>query len=226
VNLSLRALRRHVPALSGTADEIAERLRAADVAVERIVPLRELLLPIVVGRVEAVTQHPNADRLRVCVVDDGGEAPRQIVTGAANVAAGCSYPVIRAGSWLPNGTKIRNGKLRGERSEGMLGSARELELGDEQSGLMTLPGDPVPGTPLVDVVDAEGTVFVFGGDVSEAQVIRALGGEVPEEPAEEQPASPGGSSKEGDAASGDGAASDAEKPREIRTGEESATSGD
>lgn len=192
MNLSLRALSRHVPDLRGTPAEIAERLRAADVAVERIAPLREMLGPIVAGRVEAVTQHPNADRLRICVVNDGGEAPRQIVTGAPNVEAGRSYPVIRAGTWLPNGTKIRNGKLRGERSEGMLGSARELELGDEQSGLMTLPGEPEPGTPLVDVVPTEGFVFVFGGDVTEAQVIRALGGEVPEELASEEESAAGG----------------------------------
>lgn len=192
MNLSLRALSRHVPDLSGTPEEIAERLRAADVAVERVAPLRELLAPIVVGRVESVTQHPNADRLRICAVNDGGEAPRQIVTGAPNVEAGRSYPVIRAGTWLPNGTKIRNGKLRGERSEGMLGSARELELGDEQGGLMTLSGDPEPGTPLVDVVPSDGVVFVFGGNVTEAQVIRALGGEVPEEPGSgEESATPG-----------------------------------
>jgi phenylalanyl-tRNA synthetase beta chain len=182
VNLSLRALRRRVPGLDGTPEQIAERLREKGIETERIVPLREMLEKIVVGRVVSLSQHPNADRLRVCVVDDGGETPRQIVTGAANVEAGRSYPVIRAGSWLPNGTKIRNGKLRGERSEGMLGSARELELGDEQSGLMTLEGDPVPGTPLTDVVEAEGVVFVFAGDHSEADVIRALGG-TPEEDA-------------------------------------------
>ncbi len=176
MNLSLRALRRLVPALSGTPEEIADRLRARDIVVSRIAPLREMLQAVVVGRVEEVTPHPNADRLRVCVVNDGGETPRQIVTGASNVEAGASYPVIRSGVTLPNGTKIRKGKLRGEVSEGMLGSAIELELGDEKEGLMTLSGDPAPGTPLPDVVPVEGVVFVLDGEVTEEQVAGALGG--------------------------------------------------
>jgi phenylalanyl-tRNA synthetase beta chain len=174
VNLSLRALHRLVPGLSGTPEEIAARLRDADIGVARIAPLAELLRPVVVGRVESVTQHPNADRLRVCVVNEGAEAMRQIVTGASNVAAGASYPLIRAGTTLPSGVKIRKGKLRGEVSEGMLGSAIELELGDEKEGLMTLAGDPAPGTPLPEVVRVEGTVFVLEGEPTEEEVRAAL----------------------------------------------------
>lgn len=176
MNLSLRALSRLVPGLSGTPEEIAGRLKDGGITVARVAPLEELLRPVVVGRVEELTQHPNADRLKVCVVNDGGEQPRQIVTGADNVAAGASYPVIRAGTTLPNGVKIRKGKLRGEVSEGMLGSAIELELGDEREGLMTLPGEPVPGTPLPDVVPVEGVVFVLEGEPTEEEVVRALGG--------------------------------------------------
>ncbi|HEX2189212.1 MAG TPA: hypothetical protein VHG51_09965 [Longimicrobiaceae bacterium] len=175
MNLSLRALRRIVPGLDGTPEEIAARLRDGGVAVARVVPLGEMLRPVVVGRVEALSQHPNADRLKVCVVNDGGEAPRQIVTGAENVAEGACYPVIRAGTTLPNGTRIRKGKLRGEVSEGMLGSAVELELGDEREGLMTLPGEPVPGTPLPEAVPVEGAVFVLEGEPGEEEIRKALG---------------------------------------------------
>lgn len=174
MNISLRALRALVPSLAGTPEEIAERLRAADIPVARVAPLRELLAPIVVARVESVSQHPNADRLKVCVVNHGEEAPLQIVTGAANVAAGELYPLVRSGTTLPNGTKIKKGKLRGEVSEGMLGSADELELGSDHDGLMTLHGDLVPGTPLVDVVPVEGVVFVLQGDISEDELVRAL----------------------------------------------------
>ncbi|MBV9775229.1 MAG: hypothetical protein JO040_14845 [Gemmatimonadetes bacterium] len=177
MNFSLRHLRTRVPSLAGTPEEIADRLREKGFPVARVAPLRELLQPIVVGRVESVTQHPNADRLRVCVVDDGTETRRQIVTGASNVAAGASYPLIRAGTWLPNGTKIRKGKLRGEVSEGMLGSAIELELGSEKEGLMTLSGAPAPGTSLVEVVPVEGVVFVFDEEHDEEEIVRALGGE-------------------------------------------------
>ncbi len=176
MNLSLRALQRLVPGLAGTPEEIAGRLHEGGIGVSRIAPLEELLRPVVVGRVVELTQHPNADRLKVCVVNDGGEQPRQIVTGADNVTAGASYPVIRAGTTLPGGVKIRKGKLRGEVSEGMLGSAIELELGDEKEGLMTLPDDPAPGTPLAEVVPVEGVVFVLEGEPTEEDVVKALGG--------------------------------------------------
>ncbi|MDP9349185.1 MAG: glutamine--tRNA ligase/YqeY domain fusion protein [Gemmatimonadota bacterium] len=174
MNLSLRALRSLVPSLTGTPEEIADRLRRGGIAVSRIVPLRELLEPVVVARVEQVRQHPNADRLRICVVNDGGGRPLQIVTGALNVEAGGHYPVFRAGVTLPNGTKIRVGKLRGEVSEGMLGSAIELELGNEKGGLMTLSGAPTPGTPVAEVVRVEGVVFVVEGEPAEEEIVRAL----------------------------------------------------
>lgn len=174
MNVSLRVLKELVPGLNGEPAEIAERLRAAGIEVARIVPLRELLRPVVVGRVESVTQHPNADRLRICMVDDGTEQRLQIVTGATNVVEGGSYPLIRSGVTLPNGTKIKRGKLRGEVSEGMLGSPDELELGGEHGGLMTLSGEPAPGTPIVDVLEAEGTIFVIPGEVDEEALRKAL----------------------------------------------------
>jgi phenylalanyl-tRNA synthetase beta chain len=187
VNISLLRLKSLVPHLEGTPEEIADRLRGAEIAVSRIVPLRELLGAVVAARVDAVTQHPNADRLKVCSVDFGGEAPVQIVTGASNVTAGSFYPLIRSGVTLPNGVKIKKGKLRGEVSEGMLGSADELELGTDHAGLMTLPGEPKPGTPLPEVVDTPGYVLVIDGDATENDVVRALGGTVAEpEPAPEK----------------------------------------
>ncbi len=174
VNLSLLYLRSRVPTLPDDAEEVAARLRALDFTVERTVPLAELLRPIVVGRVESLAQHPNADRLKVCVVDDGGEQRLQIVTGAGNVQAGAYYPLVRSGTTLPNGTRIKRGKLRGEVSEGMLGSADELELGTDHDGLLTLSGEPAPGTPLADVIPVEGTVFVLTGAADADEVVEAL----------------------------------------------------
>ncbi|HEX2092555.1 MAG TPA: glutamine--tRNA ligase/YqeY domain fusion protein, partial [Longimicrobiaceae bacterium] len=174
MNLSLRALHSLVPSLTGTPEEIAARLRERGIPVSRIVPLAEMLRPVVVGRVESVAQHPNADRLRVCAVNDGGERRLQVITGAPNVQAGASYPLIRAGTTLPDGTKIRVGKLRGELSEGMLGSAIELELGEDREGLMALDGDPAPGTPLPEVIPVEGSVLVIDGELSREEVVRAL----------------------------------------------------
>lgn len=196
VNLSQTLLRSRVPTLPDDPEQVAERLRAAGFEVSRIVPLAELLRPVVVARVESVTQHPNADRLKVCVVNDGSEQTLQIVTGASNVQAGAYYPVIRSGVTLPNGVKIKRGKLRGEESQGMLGSADELELGTDHAGLMTLPGEPVLGTPLPDVMETPGVVFVIDGSPELDAIVKALGGTVEaKEPAEapvESPAEGGG----------------------------------
>lgn len=174
VNLSLRYLRSRIPTLPDSADEVAARLRDLGFDVERTVPLAELLRPIVVAHVDSVTQHPNADRLKVCSVNDGTEQRLQIVTGAANVEAGAYYPLVRSGTTLPNGTKIKRGKLRGEVSEGMLGSADELELGTDHDGLLALSGDLVPGTPLPDAMCVDGIVFAIAGNPSPDEVVEAL----------------------------------------------------
>ena len=174
MNVSLLYLRAHVPDLPEDAGQVASRLRELGFTVERIAPLAELLKPIVVGRVESLSQHPNADRLKVCVVNDGGEQTLQIVTGAGNVQAGAYYPLVRGGVTLPNGRKIKRGKLRGEVSEGMLGSADELELGTDHDGLLTLAGEPAPGTPLTEVMPVEGSVFVIAGAADAEEVVEAL----------------------------------------------------
>jgi len=176
VNVSQNLLASRIPQLPADPQEVAGRLRAAGFEVSRVVPLAELLRPVVVARVESVVQHPNADRLKVCVVDDGSGQTLQVVTGASNVRAGAYYPVIRSGVTLPNGVKIKRGKLRGEESQGMLGSADELELGTDHAGLMTLPGEPAPGTPLPDAIPTPGVVFVIDGAAEVEEIIRALGG--------------------------------------------------
>lgn len=184
LNVSLTLLRSRIPGLPDDHESVARLLGERGFTVDRVVPLAELLKPIVVGRVESLSQHPNADRLKVCVVDDGTEQRLQIVTGASNVEAGALYPVIRGGVTLPNGVKIKRGKLRGEVSEGMLGSADELELGTDHAGLMTLPGGYAPGTPLTDVIPTPGVVFVLEGNPSLDEVVEKLGGPPAGRPAE------------------------------------------
>jgi len=193
VNVSQTLLRHRVPSLPADPEQIADHLRAAGFPVSRIVPLAELLRPVVVARVESVAQHPNADRLKVCVVNDGSEQTLQIVTGAGNVEAGAYYPVIRSGVTLPNGVKIKRGKLRGEESQGMLGSADELELGTDHAGLLTLSGQPAPGTPLPDVIDTPGVVFVIDGTAELDEIVAKLGGPNREVKAEEARSAEGGS---------------------------------
>ncbi len=120
-------------------------------------PLRD----VIVARVTDVQPHPNADRLRVCQVEDGSGVPRQVVCGAPNVEAGHSYPLIRPGGTLPGGGVIGEAKLRGVPSQGMLMSARECGFGDEHAGLMDLGEAPPPGTPLAGALGLHDTVIEF-----------------------------------------------------------------
>jgi phenylalanyl-tRNA synthetase beta chain len=114
----------------------------------------------VIGHVLAAERHPDADRLTVCEVDLGParpEGPATIVCGAANVAAGQDVAVARPGSVMPDGTRLKQAKLRGVASEGMILAEDELAIGSDHDGIMVL-GDLLPdvnrapGGPLADVL--------------------------------------------------------------------------
>ena len=106
---------------------------------------------VVVGEVLEKSQHPEADRLSVCSVEVGAENPAQIVCGATNFKPGDRVPVALPGAKLPGGFKIKKSKLRGVTSEGMMCSAKELELGDDDAGLFLLSGEPKIGQSIADV---------------------------------------------------------------------------
>jgi len=108
---------------------------------------------IIVGRVLEVSPHPNADRLRLCVVDVGS-AKLSIVCGASNVAGGQSVAVAQIGARLPDGTKLRKTKIRGVESEGMICSERELGLSQEAEGIWVLPDSPPLGSPVQELLGA------------------------------------------------------------------------
>ncbi len=106
-----------------------------------------------VGRVLEAVKHPNADKLQLTKVDVGDGEPRSIVCGAWNFGAGATVAVVLPGGVMPGGGfTIERRKLRGELSDGMILSERELELGQDQGGIMLLPDDLEPGTPLADVL--------------------------------------------------------------------------
>ncbi len=129
--------------------------------VDAVEPVHHDLAPIVVALVERVGPHPDADRLRLCLVNDGSDALRHVVCGAPNVSAGRRYPFIRVGSQLPGGLTIEKRKIRGQPSEGMLCSERELGLGQEHDGIWELPVEAAPGTPLLDVLPLADERFVL-----------------------------------------------------------------
>ena len=134
------------------ADDLVRRLATLGAPVDAVEPLHPGLEAIVVGHVESVAPHPNADRLRVCLVNDGGDERRHVVCGAPNVTAGKKYPFARVGVTIPGGLTLERRKIRGEVSEGMLCSARELGLGQEHDGILELDTEAAPGTPFLEVL--------------------------------------------------------------------------
>ena len=116
---------------------------------------------MVVARIVEIAPHPDADKLRVCQVDDGSGALLQIVCGAPNAAAGLTVPLARVGAELPGGMKIGVAKMRGVQSSGMLCSARELGLSQDHAGLMELSGALAPGLSIRDALDLDDTLFTL-----------------------------------------------------------------
>jgi len=112
---------------------------------------------VVIGKVATAKKHPNADRLKLCTVNDG-TATVNVVCGAPNVAAGQTVAFAQVGAELPGGFIISKAKIRGEESRGMICSERELGISDEHEGIMVLPDKLKAGTVinayLEDVYDA------------------------------------------------------------------------
>jgi phenylalanyl-tRNA synthetase beta chain len=132
--------------------DLTERLTMLGAPVDTVEVLHADLADVLVGQVEEVRPHPNADRLRVCLVNGGAAERLNVVCGAANVTAGHKYPFAPVGATLPGGLRIEKRKLRGETSEGMLCSARELGLGQDGEGIWELDTEAAPGTRLLDAL--------------------------------------------------------------------------
>lgn len=145
------------PALD--SDALGHVLTMAGLEVEQAERVAPAFSGIVVGEVVAVEVHPNADRLRVCRVDVGGEV-LQIVCGAPNVRVGMRVPCATVGAQLPE-MKVEKVTMRGVDSFGMLCSQRELGLGDDHSGLMDLGSISVVGEDVRRALDLDDTVFTL-----------------------------------------------------------------
>ena len=144
MNVSYRWLRDLVPELDAKPERVAERLALRGAPVEEVRSPGLGLADVVVGKVLTAGPHPGADRLSLCTVD-GGSGAVQVVCGAPNVAAGKWYPFAPVGAVLPGDFRIKKAKIRGEVSEGMLCSAKELGLGTDHSGIFEIQGDFEPG---------------------------------------------------------------------------------
>ncbi|HFD80807.1 MAG TPA: phenylalanine--tRNA ligase subunit beta, partial [Gammaproteobacteria bacterium] len=135
-------------------EALAETLTMAGLEVDAVEAVAGEFSGVVVAEVLSVEPHPDADKLRVCQVSTGGDAPLQIVCGAPNVRAGMKAPLATVGGRVGD-MKIRKAKLRGVPSHGMLCSARELGLSDDHQGLMDLPANAPVGRDLRDWLDLD-----------------------------------------------------------------------
>ena len=154
--------------LSGVPDrEFVETMTIAGQKVETYERLDAELRNVVVGRVVSITRHTNSDHMWVCQIDVGAGDPVQIVTGAQNVHEGDLVPVAQHNSWLPGGVHITKGKLRGEVSNGMLCSLKELGLTLNdfpyaiEDGIWILQEDCKPGDDINTVIGNDDTVVDF-----------------------------------------------------------------
>jgi len=149
-----------------TTAQLAETLTMGGLEVEDMHPVAPPFTKIVVGEIREAVQHPNADRLRVCQVDVGQGALLNIVCGAPNARVGIKVPCALVGAELPPGEDgkpflIKQGLLRGVESQGMLCSARELQLSDDHGGLLELAADAPLGSDVRDVLKLDDTVFTL-----------------------------------------------------------------
>ena len=185
VALSLAKFYTNLDIDSKPIDELIDRIGAQLGAVEEVISLKEQYAGVLVARVVSCADHPDADRLRVCQIDDGG-----VATGVERDAQGyvqvvCGAPNVHAGllvSWLPPGSTVPSTyhkdpfvlearKLRGVVSNGMLASAKELGISDDHDGILEVDEDVAPGTAFADayhlndhIIDIENKMFTHRPD--------------------------------------------------------------
>lgn len=138
--------------LEGDPVALGEEMSDLGMAVEHLQVVGEGLEGVVVARVLATRPHPDADRIQLVEVDAGDGRPLQVVCGAFNMAPGDLVPLATVGATLPDGTEIGRRRMRGEWSDGMLCSARELGLGGDHAGIQILPRDLPVGAPVAEAM--------------------------------------------------------------------------
>ena len=145
------------------AKELADRLTLSGSNMEEIITSGDDIQNVVTGRLESIEQHPDADKLVICQLNVGGEEKIQIVTGANNMKVNDVVPVALHGAILPNGLKIKKGKLRGIVSNGMMCSEEELGIATEEAvhGLMILPCDTPLGKDIKEVLGLNKSTIDF-----------------------------------------------------------------
>ncbi|MEE9318925.1 MAG: phenylalanine--tRNA ligase subunit beta [Granulosicoccus sp.] len=158
MKISERWLREWINPPVDTA-ELAAQLTLLGLEVDEVQPAHPGFSDVVVARIEKVSPHPDADRLRVCEVDNGNAELVQIVCGAPNARTGLVTALANVGGTLPDGTRLKKAKLRGVESFGMLCSAAELGLSDEGKGIVEFPDDAPVGKSLHAWLELEDAII-------------------------------------------------------------------
>src|SRR6266704_1532989 len=139
MKFTLSWLKEHLDTDEAT-EKLADRLTMIGLEVEHIDDKAKALSAFTIARVISAEQHPNADRLRVCMVDTGAGDPVQVVCGAPNARAGMKGVFVPPGAFIPGkNMTLGIGKIRGVESRGMLVSEFELQISDDHEGIIELP---------------------------------------------------------------------------------------
>jgi phenylalanyl-tRNA synthetase beta chain len=171
--VSLKWLKDYVD-IELTAEKLAHELTMAGLEVDEIKTIRPQFSGVVVAEILSVKPHPSADRLSLCSVSDGTQN-YPVVCGANNIAPGDIVPLAKVGAVIPGGYTIKSSVLRGEKSDGMLCSEAELEVGDDASGIMHLPSDLPLGVPLETALNIGDTVFNVGVTPNRSDCLSMIG---------------------------------------------------
>ncbi|MPZ55753.1 MAG: phenylalanine--tRNA ligase subunit beta [Rhizobiales bacterium] len=152
MKFTLAWLKEHLDT-DASLERIVDRLTMIGLEVESVEDKAKALAPFKVAHVVSAEPHPNADRLRVCMVDTGDGDPVQVVCGAPNARAGMKGVFVPPGAFIPGkNMTLTVGSIRGVESRGMLVSEFELQLSDNHEGIIELPADATVGTPYAELL--------------------------------------------------------------------------
>ena len=166
MKISLNHIKRYVD-IPVSLEELCEKMPLAGFEIESVTRKGDGIKNVVAAKILDIKPHENSDHLQICLMDVGESEPVQIVTGAQNISVGDFVPAALNDSYLPDGTHIVSGKLRGVESNGMLCSGTELGLTDadyegaEVYGILILKGAPAPGADIKEVLGLDDTIIDF-----------------------------------------------------------------
>ena len=175
MQISMNWLKDYINLDGFSVDQICASLTDIGLEVEAISKSAAFGDTVVVGRIISAEKHPNADTLRVCKVDVGKPEPLQIVCGAPNARAGIDTCVALVGTSLPGDLKIKEAKIRGEESFGMMCSAKELALSDGHEGIVELAAGFKAGTPVIKVLGLDDIVLTLNVTPNRADCLGHIG---------------------------------------------------